>query len=66
MHIVTFADLPWSWPELSITHSLKYFLSLAFASICEKLYPKTANFEISTARNLKILDFDLWPDHDQF
>ena len=54
-------NMTWSWPwcELSIRHSLNQFLPLWFRSIWRKLWPKTAIFEVSTARNLKSPDFDL-------
>ena len=54
-------DLLWPWTELSIKHLLNQYLVIYFRSIRSKFWPKTDNFEVSTARNLKapILIFDL-------
>ena len=53
----------WSWPRLNIKHysvrSFPYCLS-----IWRKFWSKTASFEVSTARNEKAFDFDLWHELD--
>ena len=63
MFYVWWPFVTWSWPwtELSIKHLLYQYLALYFRSIWSKFCPKTDNFEVSTARNLKapILTFDL-------
>ena len=60
--MVTFCDLiSLPWTELNIQHLLNQCLALYFRGIRSKFWPKTDNFEVSTARNLKapILRFDL-------
>ena len=56
-----FVTWSWPWTELSIKHLLDQYLVLYFRSIWSKFWPKTCNFEVSTARNLKapISTFDL-------
>ena len=51
----------WLWTELNIKHLLNQCLALYFRSNRSMFWPKTDNFEISTARNLKaqILTIDL-------
>ena len=59
--MVTFVTWSWPWTELNIKHLLNQCLALYFRSTRGKCWPKTDNFEVSTARNLKapILTFDL-------
>ena len=59
--MVTSVTRSWPWTELNIKHSLNQCLALYFRSTRGKFWPKTDNFEVSTARNLKapILTFDL-------
>ena len=56
-------SVTWSWPwtELNIKHLLNQRLALYLRSTRGKFWPKTDNFEVSMARNLKapILTFDL-------
>ena len=63
MFYVWWPFVTWSWPwtELNIKHLLNQCLALYFRSTRSKFWPKTDNFEVSTARNLKapILTFDL-------
>ena len=56
-----FVTWSWPWTELNIKHLLNQCLALYFRSTRSKYLPKTDNFEVSTARNLKapILNFDL-------
>ena len=59
--MVTSVTWSWPWTELNIKHLLNQCLALYFRSTRGKFWPKTDNFEVSTARNLKapILTFDL-------
>ena len=59
--MVTSVTWSWPWTELNIKHLINQCLALYFRSTRGKFWPKTDNFEISTARNLKapILTFDL-------
>ena len=59
--MVTSVTWSWPWTELNIKHLLNQCLALCFRSTRGKFWPKTDNFEVSTARNLKapILTFDL-------
>ena len=59
--MVTSVTWSWPWTELNIKHLLNQCLALYFRSTRGKFLPKTDNFEVSTARNLKapILTFDL-------
>ena len=59
--MVTSVTWSWPWTELNIKHLLNQCLALYFRSTRSKFWPKTDNFEVSTARNLKapILTFDL-------
>ena len=59
--MVTSVTWSWPWTELNIKHLLNQCLALHFRSTRGKFWPKTDNFEVSTARNLKapILTFDL-------
>ena len=63
MFFVWWPFVTWSWPwtELNIKHLLNQCLALYLRSTRSKFWPKTDNFEVSTARNLKapILTFDL-------
>ena len=49
-----FVTWSWNWTELNIKHLLNQCLALYFRSIRSKFWPKTDNFEVSTARNLKV------------
>ena len=59
--MVTSVTWSWPWNELNIKHLLNQCLALYFRSTWGKFLPKTDNFEVSMARNLKapILTFDL-------
>ena len=59
--MVTSVTWSWPWTELNIKHLLNQCLALYFRSTWGMFWPKTDNFEVSTARNLKapILTFDL-------
>ena len=56
-----FVTWPWPWPDLSIKHLLNQNLPPFLRSIWRKFWPKTDDFEVSTARNLKapILTFGM-------
>ena len=57
----SFVTWSWPWTELNIKHLLNQCLALYFRSTRSMFWPKTDDFEVSTARNLKvpILTFDL-------
>ena len=61
LYMVTSVTWSWPWTELNIKHLLNQCLTLYFRSTRGKFWPKTDNFEVSTACNLKapILTFDL-------
>ena len=63
MFYVWWPFVTWSWPwtELNIKHLLNQCLALYFRSTRSTFWPKTDNFEVSTARNLNapIFTFDL-------
>ena len=63
--MVTSVTWSWPWTELNIKHLLNQCLALYFRSTRGKFWPKTDNFEVSTARNLKAPILNLtwpWPD----
>ena len=63
MFYIWWPFVTWSrpWTELNSKHLLNLCLALYFRSTRSKFWPKTDNFEVSTARNLEapILTFDL-------